>query len=110
MTDCDKVTFDDDNALDEEYLAFVARLREDTASALRAAKGDEAAEKRVLIRYWKYGPQTNLSPATLIDFLAVDTPSILDMAGYSDEEGNLIMQRFDSLSETEIAAADARAK
>lgn len=96
----DYETYDNDsNPSDADYIAFVEWLSALTADELRVAKGDLEKEKQALCRYYRRGEQANLSPAELIDFLAIDTPSILDRAGYSEEEGDALMHISDTLSD-----------
>ncbi len=93
---------DADDTTDEEYEVFVRWLSEQTASQLRAVKGDTDAQREVLCRYYARGRRANLTPGELIDFLAVSTPSILDAAGYSEAEADALMKLSDSLTDDEI--------
>jgi hypothetical protein len=91
---------------DEDYSAFVKWLSNLTAVDLRAAKGDPEQQKRALCRYYKRGERANLTAGELIDFLGVSTPSILDQAGYDDEESEALMSISDSLTDGEIKDSD----
>ena len=89
--DYEKFDNDDPETSDEEYSAYVEWLSVRTAEQLRQAKGDAVEQRLVLCRYYKRGDRANLTPSELIDFLGVSTPSIFDMAGYTDEEGDAAM-------------------
>ena len=80
----------------------MAWLSETTAEELRAAQGDADAQKRALLRYWKRGSDADMTPAELIDFLGVSFPSILDLAGFTEEEGDAVMAISDALTEEEV--------
>lgn len=105
MENNDFSTFNNDTATDEEYMTFVEWLSARTADELRQAKGNPVQQKQMLCRYYRHGDAAHLTASELIDFLAVSTPSILDMAEYSEEEANAIMVISDSLTDEEIFAA-----
>jgi hypothetical protein len=95
--------FDNDECDDdEEYFEFVRWLSSRAAAELRDAKEDPVQQRQALCRYYKRGFRAHLTPGELIDFLGVSSPSILDMAGYSDEEGGAMMAISDGLTEEEI--------
>ncbi|BDI30966.1 hypothetical protein CCAX7_30170 [Capsulimonas corticalis] len=103
-TRVDYENFDNDSgSSDEEYSAFVEWLSELTAMDLREAKGDPEKQKQALCRYYKRGERANLTIGELIDFLGVSSPSIIDMADYTEEEGDDLMQISDALTQDEIA-------
>ena len=104
----DYEAFDNDNEVttDEQYFAFVAWLSSWTANDFRTAKGNPEREKEALCRYYKRGLIANLTMSELIDFLAVNAESILEVAGYTgDESLTLIYEISDTLTEAEIMAA-----
>lgn len=43
-----------------------------------------------------------MSRPELVDFLGVSTPSILELAGYSDEDAQRVMEMIANISEDEI--------
>ena len=98
----------DTDESDANYFAFVEWLSERTATELRTAKADPLAQKQVLCRYYNRGERANLTEGELIDFLAVSSPSILDMAGYSEEEGTALMEISDSLTDEDLQQATDR--
>ncbi len=95
--------FDNDtDESDENYTAYVAWLSNLTAEDLRLVKGHPEQQKQALCRYYKRGEQANLTAGELIDFLGVSSPSILDIADYTDEEGDALFVISDSLTEDDI--------
>jgi len=96
-------TYDNDaNEEDNDYFNFVHWLEDLTAAELRQVRGDPVAQRQAILRYWGRGYRANLEPSELIDFLGGNTPSILDMAGYTDEEGDAVMEMSDSVTDEEI--------
>ncbi len=102
--DFDKFDNDADES-DENYSAYVDWLSELTGEDLRRAKGHSEQQKQALCRYYKRGEAANLTAGELIDFLGVSSPSILDMAGYSEEEGDALFVISDALTDQEISQA-----
>lgn len=99
----DYETYDNDaNENDDDYFEFVRWLEDLTVAELRQAKGDPTAQKQAILRYWGRGYRANLGPGELIDFLGANTPSILDMAGYTEEEGDAVMEMSDAATEEEV--------
>lgn len=76
----------------EEYRAFVDWLSGIAASELRTARGNREQQIQALRRYYARGERANLTVGELVDFLGVSTPSILDTAGYTDEEALAAME------------------
>ena len=99
----DFTKFDSDtDESDENYFAYVAWLSKRTAADLRSVKGNAQQQKLALCRYYKRGEQANLTAGELIDFLGGSSPSILDMAEYTDEEGGALFVISDNLTEDDI--------
>ncbi len=102
--------FDNDaDESDENYSAYVDWLSELTANDLRHVKDNPGQQKQALCRYYKRGEAANLTAGELIDFLGVSSPSILDMAGYSEEEGDALFVISDTLTDEEISQVMLRA-
>ena len=102
-TTVDYENYDNDtNEDDDDYFDFIEWLSDLTAAELRAVKSDPAQQRLALCRYYKRGERANIDPGPLIDYLGVSSPSIFDMAGYSDEEGDAAMQISDGPSQEEI--------
>lgn len=104
----DRFDNDDPETDDEDYSEYVAWLSERTAAQLRHVNGKPEEQRLVLCRYYKRGERASLTPSELIDFLAVSTPSIFDMAGYTDEESDAAMVISDGLTRDEINKVEFR--
>jgi len=76
------------------------------AADFRAVAGDAEGERRACCRYFNRGYEADIfSTGELVDFLGASTPSVLDMAGYSDEDAQRVMEVVGDLSGDEIRAA-----
>ena len=83
---------------DEQWQQVKEHLAE-ASDRLRRAKGTEADEHDVLRWYFKEGEALGESQPALIDYLGISYPSVLDNAGYSDEDAQRVMDslvRLDS--------------
>ena len=77
-----------------------------TADALSAARPDPSRVRAVLAGFFKHGARAGFTTGELVDFLGVSSPSILEQAGFSDDEATLAMDVVVALTDEEIAAAD----
>ena len=66
------------------------------------AKGQPESIRKVLVDYLRAGADEGCPHAELIDLLGISTPSVLDLAHYSDTEQGSVMQILASLEESEI--------
>lgn len=99
----DYETFDrNTDTSDKDYFFFVAWLSDRTAGELRLALASPELQRQALCRYYKRGKTANLSTEELVDFLGVSSPSIIDLAGYTEQEGNALMQISASLTDDDI--------
>jgi hypothetical protein len=99
----DYETYDkDSNSSDADYTGFVEWLSNLTATELRGAKGDPEKQTLALCWYYKRGERANLTAGELIDFLGVSSPSILGKAGYTDEEGDAVMEISDAITDDDL--------
>jgi len=87
----------DTNDSDDDYFDYIEWLKKTTAAHLQNIKSDPQKQRQVILDYWKRGLKANLGPSELIDFLGVDTPSIVDLADYTEKESDTIMEISDSL-------------
>lgn len=96
--------FDNDaEESDDNYFAYVAWLSELTAEDLRRVKGSPEQQKQALCRYYKRGGMARLTTGALIDYLGVSSPSISEMASYTEEEGFALFVIPDKLTDDEIS-------
>ena len=65
---------------------------------MKQAKGDERAVSAAIQRYLDTGYGAYLSPGELVDFFCVSTPSILDMAEYSEGETDAAVKLYDEIN------------
>jgi len=86
------------NESEEDYFAFCELLENKTASDLRQAKGDKDAIIAAITTYLETGYNALLSSGELVDFFCVSTPSILDKAGYSEEEAEEAIRLYDEIN------------
>lgn len=86
------------NDSEEVYFKFCDWLDAVTAADLKQAKGNVPAMRVAIQRYLETGYGAHLSSGELVDFFCVSTPSILDLAGYSDEEADLAVKLYDEIN------------
>jgi hypothetical protein len=81
--------------------AALLRLRQRAVEAMRSAWGDVAAIRGAITDYLRAGYSTEgtyFSPGALTDFFCVDTPSILDDAGYKGSDADEAVAVFDEIN------------
>ncbi|MCM1566025.1 MAG: hypothetical protein NC238_08780 [Dehalobacter sp.] len=94
-----------DEKSDSEYEMLLKGLQSIASEGFRDAKGNRHKEKQICCRYFNTGLALGFSTGVLVDFLGVSTPSILDLAGYSDEDSEAIMELIGLITDEEIAQA-----
>ncbi len=87
-----------------EYRMRVEALAARCIAELQRAHGDRVLETKCCVRYLKRGVALGFTTGELVDFLGVSTPSILDRAGFSDDEGQRVMDELSLLTDEEIAS------
>jgi len=93
----------DDEISPEAYAALADKITRESAQEFREAIGSPEMKKLACCRYLKRGALVGLSHPELIDFLGVSSPSVLDLAGYSDEEAQAVMDGLAHISDADIA-------
>ncbi|MGH9769266.1 MAG: hypothetical protein ACREAB_17720 [Blastocatellia bacterium] len=86
------------NDSEEDYFAFIHWLEDKTADRLRASRGNIEAIKQAIVGYLEKGYSAHLSSGELVDFFCVSTPSILDKAGYYEEEADAAIKLYDEIN------------
>ncbi len=86
------------NDSDESYFAFVECLENRTAAELQQAKGNEAAIRVAVLDYLEIGYGASLTSGELVDFFCVSTPSVMDKAGYSEDEADKAIEIYDEIN------------
>jgi hypothetical protein len=77
------------------YPAFVDWLKRHFAHHFHDARDDAQKVKHAIAGYLAYGERMGLTRGELVDFFCVDTPNILDLAGYSEAEADTAVVFFD---------------
>lgn len=92
-------TYDkEQNDSEEDYFAFCSWLEDKTADSLKASRGNTEAIKQAIVNYLERGYSAYLSSGELVDFFCVSTPSILDKAGYYEEEADAVIKLYDEIN------------
>ena len=81
----------DDDGFPSDYGERIERVCSGAASEFRACPSDLLSQLRVCCRYFQRGEYEGISHGELIDFLGVSSPSVLDRAGYSNEQAQRVM-------------------
>ena len=88
----------------DDYDQLVERICSEAAEEFRRCISDQSEQRRVTCRYLRSGSFADISHPELIDFLGVSTPSVLDRAGYSDEQAQRVMEMLVTLTDEELSA------
>ena len=89
---------------DDEYQETVEMLIVWAADLFRSAQ--ESDWRALCARYFARGAHLELSTGELVDFLGVSAGSVLDRAGYGEEDFLRVMDLVGELSDEEIARAE----
>ena len=89
----------------EDYERLIDAFTKQAAADFRQASLSVKEQRQACCRYFKRGEIADLSRPELVDFLGVSTPSVLQMAGYSDEDALRVMEMIADISEDEIEKA-----
>jgi hypothetical protein len=88
----------------DDYDELVERICSEAAEEFRRCTADPSEQRRVTCRYFRSGSIADISHPELIDFLGVSTPSVLDRAGYSDEQAQRVMDMLATITDEELSA------
>ena len=83
---------DADDDFPADYDDRIERVCARAADELRSCRDDVLAQLRVCCHYFESGDREGISHGELVDFLGVSSPSVLDRAGYSDQEALRAME------------------
>jgi hypothetical protein len=86
----------------EDYERLVHGITKKAAADFRQAARSVPEQRPACCRYFKRDEIAGLSRPELVDFFGVSTPSVLEMAGYSDEDAQRVMEMIADISEAEI--------
>jgi hypothetical protein len=86
---------------------FLERTRLVQSAAEDLRRSTSAQELRTaLCRYLRRGAIAGFSTGELVDFLGVSSPSVLDQAGYTEQQAEEAMRVLAAISEEEISSAE----
>ena len=88
----------------KDYDQLVERICREAAEEFRRCIADQPEQRRVICRYFMRGSLADISHPELIDFLGVSSPSVLDRAGYSDEQAQRVMDMLATITDEELSA------
>ena len=88
-----------------DYKRLVDDFMRLAADDFRRSAGTELEQRAALGRYFRRGAGADLSHPELIDFLAISTPSVLDMAGYSDTAASRVMEMLCDIKDADLNGA-----
>ena len=91
-----------DETTPEDYNRLVDAFTKQAAIDFRQAGRSIEQQRLACCRYFKRGKMANLSTGELVDFLSISSPSVLDMAGYSDEDAQRVVEMIGEISDDEI--------
>lgn len=74
------------------HLERIKRVQREAAAELRSCRGDLLAQLRVCCRYFESGEREDITHEELIDYLGISSSCVLNQAGYSDAESDLLMR------------------
>ena len=86
----------------EDYERLVEAFTKQAAADFRQAGRSIEQQRSACCRYFKRGEIADLSRPELVDFLGVSSPSVLEMAGYSHEDAQRVMEMIADISEDEM--------
>jgi len=86
----------------EDFERLVDKLTKQAAADFRQASRSIQEQRLACCRYFKRGELADISQPELVDFLGISTPSILEMAGYSDADAQRVMEMIADISDDEI--------
>jgi hypothetical protein len=84
------------------YARSVEELTRQAAEDFRRCAGSEREQRAALCRYLRRGADEDFTTGQLVDFLGVSSPSVLDMAGYSEAAALRVMEMLADITDEEI--------
>jgi hypothetical protein len=89
----------DDSSVPADWHERLERVRRQAAADFRASSLDSLDLLRVCARYFQHGKQEGFDHGELIDYLGISTPSVLDMADFTDSHATKVMALLPLLQE-----------
>jgi len=88
----------------EDYERTVSEFTRLAAEDFRPS-ATEYEQRAAIRRYFRRGADVDFSHPELIDFLGVSTPSVLDMAAYSDTAAQRVMEMLADITDEQLRSA-----
>ena len=88
------------------YEGEINRIMTISAQDFKTCERSDSALKIAIARYLALGRIATISQGELIDFLGVSSPSVLEMASYSEADQMHVMKLIGPLSDEEIDAQE----
>ena len=89
----------------QDYERAVTDFTRRAADDFRQSAATEQEQHAAICRYFRRGAAADFSHPELIDFLGVSTPSVLDLAGYSDAAAQRVMEMLADITDEETQSA-----
>lgn len=83
----------------EKRAEFVAGLSAQTVTALKNAQGNSSALEKVIKEFLLQASDANLKLEEIENILGVDQPCIMDLAGLSEEDEEVVIDAFEKFTE-----------
>jgi hypothetical protein len=74
-----------------DYAERIERVCREAAAEFHSCRDNLLAQVRACCHFFESGEREGISHGELIDFLGISSPSVLDRAGYSEEEAQRVM-------------------
>jgi len=87
------------------YERSVREFTRQAADDFRRSAATEQQQRAALCRYLRRGADEDFSTGELVDFLGVSSPSVLDVAGYSEGTALRVMEMLADITEEQIQSA-----
>lgn len=85
-----------------DYERAVTKFTQLATDDFRRSLATEQEQRAAICRYFRRGADADFSHPELIDFLGVSTPSVLDIAGYSDAAAQRVMEMLADITDEQI--------
>jgi len=89
----------DESGVPADWQERLDRVLQQAAADFRACSSDSLELLRVCARYFQHGEQEGFDHGELIDYLGISTPSVLDMADFTESQAAKVMALLPLLQE-----------
>ena len=88
-----------ENGTPADWRERLDKVRQQAAADFRTCSSDSLELLRVCARYFQHGKQEGFDHGELIDYLGISSPSVLDMADFSESQATHVMTLLPLLEE-----------